>query len=123
MREVYGGEWEEAPAGSGSTLSALQAPSDASGFSFSEPAPAEADRIANRLGDESSDLLSSLMTKVREAIDGATSLDETRARLESLSADLDASPDLVALIQQALVAAELRGRFEVADDLGLTRGA
>ena len=47
----------------------------------------------------------------------------TRARLESLSADLDASPDLVALIQQALVAAELRGRFEVADDLGLTRGA
>ena len=47
----------------------------------------------------------------------------TRARLESLSADLAASPDLVALIQQALVAAELRGRFEVADDLGLTRGA
>ena len=123
VREVYGGEWEEAPAGSGSTLSALQAPSDASGFSFSEPDPAEADRIADRLGDESSDLLSGLMAKVREAIDGAGSLDEVRARLESLSADLDASPDLVALIQQALVAAELRGRFEVADDLGLTRGA
>ena len=115
VAEVYGEGYER--------IEAPQLATDNSAVSFSEPAPAEADRIASRLGDESSDLLSGLMAKVREAIDGAGSLDEVRARLESLSADLDASPDLVALIQQALVAAELRGRFEVADDLGLTRGA
>jgi len=115
VAEVYGEGYER--------IEAPQLATDNSAVSFSEPDPAEADRIANRLGDESSDLLSGLMVKVREAIDGASSLDEARARLESLSADLDASPDLVALIQQALVAAELRGRFEVADDLGLTRGA
>ena len=115
VAEVYGEGYER--------VETPQLATPNSAVSFSEPAPAEADRIANRLGDESSDLLSGLMAKVREAIDGATSLDEARARLESLSADMDASPDLIALVQQALVAAELRGRFEVADDLGLTRGA
>ncbi len=120
--ETYGGEWEATPAGSSSASIASPSAPDAGGFSFSEADQAEADRIASRLGDESSDLLGELMQRVRDAVDGAGSLDEVRARLESLSADMNASPDLIALVQQALVAAELRGRYEVAEDLGLTRG-
>jgi phage gp29-like protein len=56
-----------------------------------------------------------LIDAVKAAIDGATSMDEVRQRLEALKPELPVD-DLARALQLALAMAELIGRSEIADD-------
>ncbi|MBI9092292.1 MAG: DUF935 domain-containing protein [Desulfobacterium sp.] len=68
-----------------------------------------------RMEKESDPLIQDLLAPVRKIMDQAESLEEVRDRLVDLYSDMDAG-DLGVLIQQAMTAAELMGRYEVEND-------
>lgn len=75
-----------------------------------------ADRYADRAQAQSAALLDDLLAPVRALVESASTLEEIRDGLIELYPDMDAN-GLGELIQQALSAAELAGRYEIMEGL------
>ncbi len=112
IRETYGGDWEPAPM----ALPAVPAGAapDAGTAEFAESEHDGIDQFADQLDDGAAEILDGMFGRVREVIAAASSLEEVRERLAEIYSDLDPAA-LAAVMQRALAAAELAGRFEVED--------
>jgi phage gp29-like protein len=77
-----------------------------------ESDPDTADAFTDRLDEEAAGLVEDFIGPVRDLVQKAKSFEEIRDGLLDLYPDMDTS-DLGAMMQQALTAAELSGRFEV----------
>lgn len=107
--DTYGGEWTERPQAAPGDLA--PAPRQAPGFAEAAADPAAA--LADRLEDEAADALEGLLDPVRALVENATSLDEIRDGLLERYRDMDRAA-LGMLVQRALAAAELAGRYDAA---------
>jgi phage gp29-like protein len=89
-----------------------KAPQNRSGEFAEGSDPDTADAFTDRLDEEAAGLVEDLIGPVRDLVQRAKSFEEIRDGLLDLYPDMDTS-DLGAMMQQALTAAELSGRFEV----------
>ena len=78
------------------------------------PEPDAVDRMAGRLGAEAAPMTDAMLDQIRAVVDSANSLEEIRDRLFDLFGDMDPAP-LGELMMEAMTAANLAGRAEVAD--------
>jgi phage gp29-like protein len=79
---------------------------------FAETEPDVADAYADRMDKEGAGLIDELIEPIRKLVQSASSLEEIRDGLIDLYPDMEAG-DFAALMEQALTAAELAGRYEV----------
>ncbi|MDD5037130.1 MAG: DUF935 family protein [Methylococcaceae bacterium] len=123
----YGGEWETVPADVKASLSAdATAPADSSGdavASFAEgaPTPDSVDKFAARLGTQADPLIGKWLDPMRKLLAESADLAEVEGKLAGLYEDMDAR-DLGELLAQAFAAAELAGRYELKNNIGLNDG-
>lgn len=71
-----------------------------------------ADRVATRLGEEATPLADAFIAPLKRLVERAKSLEELRDSIIDLYGDMDPA-DLGTLIAQAMMVAELTGRYEV----------
>lgn len=97
IHETYGGEWTETAA--------------APAFAEDDASKTIAESYADQLGEAASQAMDGLIEPVRRLVATANSLEEVRDGLLALYAEMDVA-DLAAIMQRALAAAELAGRYE-----------
>ncbi len=118
INETYGGKWKKkATSALPPNPSPKEAPPEFTERcphcgSFAEGDPDDVDAQIDRLGTESLPMMDDLITPLRELVMNAKSLEEIRDGLLDLYSTMDPA-DLGALMEQAMTAAELLGRYEV----------
>lgn len=112
--EIYGEGWElSAPPPAVSVAPPVGAPAPAP--AFAEPGAQDvADAFADQVGERMPAVMNDLLAPVRRLVADASSLDEVRAGLLGTFDAMEVGA-FAGLMQQALTAAELAGRYEAAD--------
>lgn len=85
------------------------------------PDPTPIDPMAQRLADEAANAMAAMLAKIGELVTQADSLEALRDSLLSAYPGLDTG-EMTRVMQTAFAAAELSGRFDVADEAGLLKG-
>jgi len=112
IAEVYGDGYEEAaPPPDAASPPAAPAPDDAS-FAERDAERDAADVLADRLETDAGPLVDDLIEPVRRLVMEADSLEAVRDGLLELYAEMDPA-ELGTLMQRALMAAEMAGRFDL----------
>lgn len=115
VKEEYGGEWELVAAPAGGGQPGPPAPEFAEGDDLvDQDDPGKLpDEYAAQLDQAAGTAMDGLIEPVRKLVMEAKSLEDLRDRLLDAYGEMDVS-ELGALMQQALAAAELAGRYAVA---------
>jgi phage gp29-like protein len=109
VQDTYGSEWEEKPAGT--------PPPFAPGAEFAEAARGSAvDAQIERVDREAQPALDAMIEQIRALVEQARSFDELRDNLIKLYPALD-EQKLGAVMQQALAAAALAGRYDILEQV------
>lgn len=108
--DTYGGEWEEKPAGTPSPF--------APGAEFAEAGTVRGNvgSQVDRLDREAQPALDAMIEQIRALVEQAHSFDDLRDNLIKLYPALD-EQKLGAVMQQALAAATLAGRFDILEQV------
>lgn len=118
VTETYGGAWEAVPERAAPPVEGTGAPTPGAAAppaAFAEAPPADvADAYAARLGRAAAAPVADWLVPVAQLLGHVQSLAEFRDGLAALYPQLDPAA-FAGLMQQALAAAELAGRFEVLD--------
>lgn len=113
VQDTYGGEWEERAAGP------TPPPFGGPGAEFAEHDARRAvvDDQIDRLDEESRAALDAMIEQIRALVEQAGSLEELRDKLTDLYPALEAQA-FARVMQQALAAATLAGRFDILEQAG-----
>lgn len=106
IRETYGGEWT----GTGPVAPGVTPPGNATAFAEGADKTA-AETYTEQLGAASAQAMDGLLAPVKKLVMTAGSLEEIRDGLLALYGEMDVA-DLAVIMQRALTAAELAGRYE-----------
>ena len=97
-------------------------PASAAAPAFAEQAPSAADRLAAQLATAAAPALANWLDRIRGIVNHAESLEALRDRLLVAYGDLP-TDQLAAVMQLGFTVADLTGRFDVADEAGVLKGA
>ncbi len=114
INETYGGKWRKRTAPPVAPASDMPPPNrvDPPGGQFAEPGAGDvADAYTEQLHGAAAQAMDGLIEPVRRLVMEATSLEDLRDRLLDRYAEMDVA-ELAQVMQRALAAAELAGRYE-----------
>lgn len=126
--DTYGGEWQTVAAPpqpaapqdmpQNGTQDAVAAFSESTGSSVAETPEDALDAMIGGLGRQADPLVNKMLDPVRKLLAESADLAEAESRLATLYQQMDADA-LTALLAEGFVAADLAGRYELRENIGL----